>query len=144
LLFLVVYVDDIVLAGKSQQTIEKVKTNLGKIFRVKDMGELHYFLGVHIKQNFETGKIWIGQPSYAQDVLEKFGLENCKPAVTPVATGTKLLKATEDSELFDTTLYQFVGMLLYLLDQISHLLSVMLPGSAPSQPKNIGWQLSIS
>ena len=64
---------------------------------------------------FEAGKIWIGQPSYFQNVLEKCGLQNCKPAATPVATGTKLLKATEDSELFDTTLYQSaVGMLLYL------------------------------
>ena len=115
MLFLAVYVDDIVLAGKSQQTIAKVKADLGKHFRVKDMGELHYFLGVNVKQNFEAGKIWIGQPSYAQNVLEKFGLQNCKLAATPVATGTKLLKATEDSELFDTTLYQSaVGMLLYL------------------------------
>ena len=81
------------------------------------MGELYYFLGVNVKQNFEAGKTWIGQPmaSYAQNVLETSGLENCKPAATPVATGTKMLKATEDSELFDTTLYQSaVSMLLYL------------------------------
>jgi len=37
-------------------------------------------------------KIWIGQPSYVQNALEKFELENCKPATTPVATGWKLLK----------------------------------------------------
>ena len=67
-----------------------------------------------MKQNLETGKIWIGQSLYAQTVLKKFGLEKCKPAATPVATGIKLLKATEDSELVDTTLYQSaVGMLLY-------------------------------
>jgi len=115
LLILAVYVDDIVLAGKSQQVIAKVKADLGDCFQVKDMGELHYFLGVSVKQNIDTGKIWIGQPSYAQTVLKKFGLENCKLAATPVATGTKLLKATEDSELFDATLYQSaVGMLLYL------------------------------
>ena len=54
-------------------------------------GELHYFFGVNVKQNLETGKIWISQSFYAQTVLKKFGLENCKPAATPVATGTKLL-----------------------------------------------------
>ena len=115
LLILAVFVDDIILAGNSQQAIAKVKADLGECFQVKDMGELHYFLGVSVKQNIDTGKIWIGQPSFAQPVLKKFGLENCKPAATPVATGAKLLKATEDSELFDATLYQSaVGMLLYL------------------------------
>ena len=115
LLILAVNVDDIALAGKSQQTIVKVKTKFGEHFRVIDMGGLHYFLGVNVKQNLETGKIWIGQSFYAQTVLKKFGLENCKPAATPVATRTKLLKATEDSELVDATLYQSaVGKLLYL------------------------------
>ena len=53
-------------------------------------GELHYFVGANVKQNFETRKIWIGQPSMlSRTVLEKFGLENCKPFATPVATGTK-------------------------------------------------------
>jgi len=75
LLILAVYVDDIVLAGKSQQAIAKVKADLGDCFQVKDMGELHYFLGVSVKQNIDTSKIWIGQPSYAQTMLKKFGLE---------------------------------------------------------------------
>jgi len=71
-------------------------------------------------------------------VLEKSEIQICKPADTPVATG---IKAAEDSELFDTTLYQsIVRMLLYLSDQTSHLLSI-LPDSVP---KNIGWQLSVS
>ena len=115
LMILAVYVDDILLAGKSPQRIAQVKADLGEHFRVKDMGELHYFLGVNVKQNSDSTEIWIGQPSYTQTVLKKFGLENCKPAATPVAQGTKLLKASEDSELFDATLYKSaVGMLLYL------------------------------
>ena len=57
-----------------------------------------------MKQNFETGKIWIGQPSYIQTVLEKFGLENCKSAATPVATGTKLLKIQNCLTLLCTNL----------------------------------------
>ena len=115
LLILAVYVDDILLAGKSQTRITQVKTELGKSLGVEDLGELHYFLGVNVKQHSDGGNIWIGQPSYTQEVLKKFGLEHCKPAATPVAQGTKLLKATDDSELFDATLYKSpVGMLLYL------------------------------
>ena len=80
----------------------------GRLFQVKDMGELHYFLGVTVKQNFETG-------TCTQTILQEFGLEHCKPAATPVAQGTKLWKATEDSKLFDDTLYRSaVGMLHHL------------------------------
>ena len=56
---------------------------------------------MNVKQNSEAGKIWTGQQPYTEAVLKKFGLEHCKPAATPVAQGTKLLKTTEDSELFD-------------------------------------------
>ena len=67
---LAVYVDDILLAAKSQQKIDQVKADLGKQFHVKDMGELHYFLGVCVKQNPETGKIWIGQQAYTEAVIK--------------------------------------------------------------------------
>ena len=50
LLILAVYVDDILLAGKSQQKIAQVKADLRKLFQLKDMGELHYFLGVSVQQ----------------------------------------------------------------------------------------------
>ncbi len=109
---LAVYVDDILLAGESQQKIAQVKSELGSHFQVKDMGELHYFLGVSVEQNTETGYTWIGQPAYTQAVIKKFGLENSKPVNTP---GTKLVNASDESEIVDETLYQSaVGSLLYL------------------------------
>ena len=64
LLILAVYVDDIVLAEKSDKDTAEVKSALTKQFQVKDMGELHYFLGVSVKQNPKTGETWIGQPVY--------------------------------------------------------------------------------
>lgn len=110
-----VYVEDILLAVKSQQKIDQVKADLGKKFHVKDMGELNYFLGVSVKQNPETGKIWIGQQAYTEAVIKKFGMEHSKPICTPVTPGTKLQKATEQSEMVDVVLYQSaVGHLLYL------------------------------
>ena len=115
LFILGVYVDDILLAGESEQKLEQVKTVLGQQFLLKDMGELNYFLGVSVKQNPEQGKIWIGQPSYTEAVLKKFGMEHSKPTSTPVAPGTKLMRATEQSEMCDATIYQSaVGSLLYL------------------------------
>ena len=77
------------------------------------MGELHHFLGVGVQQPEEG--IWIGQPAYIQTLVKKFGMEHCKSANTPVTPGTKMLKATEQSEIVDATLYQSaVGSLLHL------------------------------
>ena len=104
LFILAVYVDDILLAAKSQQKINQVKADIGRQFHVKDMGELHYFLGVNVKQNPETGKIWIGQQAHTEAVIKKLGMEHSKPACTPVTPGTKLLKATEQSEMVDAIL----------------------------------------
>ena len=50
-----VYVDDIVLAGKTDERIAEVKKPLSERFKVKDMGNLHYFLGVKVAQNYDTG-----------------------------------------------------------------------------------------
>jgi len=110
-----VHVDNIVLAGKSDKRMEDVKKAIAMQFDVKDLGKLHYFLGMKIVQDEKTGKVWIGQPAYTESVLQKFGMENSKPVRTPVDTGTKLVKATDDEECVDQKLYQSaVGSLLYL------------------------------
>ena len=73
-----VYVDDIILAGKSNKKLTSVKQALSKEFQVKDMGELHYFLGVKVVQDHKTGNVWIGQESYTENVLRRFGMEDAK------------------------------------------------------------------
>ena len=54
---------------------------------MKDLGELNHFFGVKIVQNHGAGTVWIGQPTYTKAILQKFGLENCKPLTTPVDVG---------------------------------------------------------
>lgn len=115
LFVIAVYVDDILIAAKSEREITQIKDDLAKRFQLKDMGELHYFLGVRVKQCSKTGKTCIGQPGYTETILKRFGMEQCKPANTPIACETKLLKATQDSERVDASLYQSaIGCLLYL------------------------------
>ena len=108
-------------AGKSDKRTVEVKEDLAKQFQVKDMGELHYFLGVKITQNQKSGEVWIGQPAYTRSllrtrsILQRFDMEKAKTASTPVDTSIKLVKATEDSSSVDQQLYQSaVGSLLYL------------------------------
>ena len=69
LFIIAVYVDDIVLAGSSDKQMVQVKETLAKQFQVKDMGELHYFLGVNIDQDKESDRVCIGQPAYTSSVL---------------------------------------------------------------------------
>ena len=92
-----------------------IKQAFSQEFQVRDMGELHYFLGVKVVQDKDTGNIWIGQDSYTESILRRFGMENCKAIRTPVDASTKLVKAIDNDTEIDQKLFQSaVGSLLYL------------------------------
>ena len=56
---------------------------------MKDLGLLHYFLGLEVRQ--KIGKIFLSQGKYVRDILSKFGMMDCKPMVTPMVTNLKKL-----------------------------------------------------
>ena len=113
--FIGVYVDDIILAGRSDKKIREVKDALARKFNIKDMGKLHYFLGTMVLHDEKSESIWIGQPVYTNNLLKKFGMQDCKAVCTPVDISTKLVKATSEDECVDQQLYQSaIGSLLYL------------------------------
>lgn len=113
LCIIAVYVDDLIIACKSLDYLTKIKSSLSARYKMKDLGELNYFLGVHIFQ--DAGKIFINQSVYAQALLKKFGLENSKHVSTPVEMNCVLEKALDESDLFSCETYQSaVGSLLYL------------------------------
>ena len=110
-----VYVDDIILACKSDRLMKEMKDTLARQYKMKDLGELNYFLGVKVVQDTLKGQVWIGQPSCTENVLKKFGMEDAKPMETPVDPSQKLAKATETGTMCDQEQYQSaVGSLLYL------------------------------
>ena len=65
-----VYVNDIVLAGMDDRMAE-VKCALAMRFDVKDMGELHHFLGIKVIQDHSKGSVWVGHPAYAESTLQR-------------------------------------------------------------------------
>ena len=69
-----VYVDDILIAAKTDKRIAEVKVAIANRFEVKDMGELHYFLGVKIVQDLKAGTILLGQPAYSENMLQQFNM----------------------------------------------------------------------
>ena len=99
-----IYVDHILLAGKSIERLNAVKQALSQQFQVKDMGELHYFLGVTVIQDHKAGSVWIGQQSYTENILKKFGMEDAKSIRTPVDTSVKLIKGGNDDTSVDQQL----------------------------------------
>ena len=112
--YIAVYVDDIILAGKTEGILNEVKDSLSRKFEIKDLGELNYFLGVKVEQR-ENNSVWIGQPAYTTSLLQTFGMQDCKPVSTPVNVGSKLTKATDDDDSVDQQKYQSaIGSLMYL------------------------------
>ena len=92
------YVDDIVLEAMNKRQLNEVKQSPAKHFNIKDMGRLQYFLRMLIIHNDKTNEVWIGQPTYTDNLIWKFDMENTKPMKTPVDTSIKLVKATEGEE----------------------------------------------
>jgi hypothetical protein len=79
---------------------------------MKDLGLMHYFLGLEVWQSLE--RIFLNQGKYAVEILKRFNMLECKSMNTPMETKLKLLVDTS-SELIDATLYrQIIGSLMYL------------------------------
>ncbi|KAL4334975.1 hypothetical protein GQ457_07G002860 [Hibiscus cannabinus] len=112
LIALLVYVDDIILAGKDLKLLADVQNFLQSHFKLKDLGNLKYFLGFEIARS-KSG-ISLSQRQYALQLLEDTGSLAKKPAELPIASPHKLNK--DDGQfLDDPQLYRrMIGRLLYL------------------------------
>ncbi|PNY16332.1 retrovirus-related Pol polyprotein from transposon TNT 1-94, partial [Trifolium pratense] len=111
-LALLVYVDDILLAGPDIAEFDSIKSALHSTFCIKNLGQLKFFLGLDVAHS--SHGISICQRKYCLELLEDSGLTHCKPATTPLDPAAKL--STDDRPLFaDISAYRrLVGRLLYL------------------------------
>jgi hypothetical protein len=106
------YVDDIVLTASSQWLLEHVISSLQQEFAMKDLGQLHHFLGVTV-ETCPSG-LFLHQRQYALDILERAGMTDCKLCSTPVDTQAKL-SADPGAPVADPTSYRsLAGALQYL------------------------------
>jgi hypothetical protein len=102
ILTIVLYVDDLILTG-DEQLIHSCKEDLAKEFEMKDLGLLHYFLGLEIWQR--DGELFVSQGKYAREILGKFHMEVCKPMDTPLPGNWRKEDATS-GEVVDATVYR--------------------------------------
>ncbi|KAF5785164.1 putative RNA-directed DNA polymerase [Helianthus annuus] len=109
--YILVYVDDIIITGNNNQAIDHIITRLSSMFAIKDLGPLHYFLGIEVVRSGLD--LILSQKKYISDLLHRSGLSDCKPVSSPMSSSQVLLP--NDSPLFsDSTKYrQVVGALQY-------------------------------
>jgi hypothetical protein len=79
---------------------------------MKDLGPVHFFLGIQVQRTADG--FFLSQEQYADDVLHRAGMTDCKPASTPVDTKAKL-SSSAGQPVTDPTFYRsIVGALQYL------------------------------
>jgi hypothetical protein len=89
--YLLLYVDDIVLTASSPALLRRIISALQQEFSMKDLGVLHHFLGMHVQPSGDG--LLLSQKQYMVDLLDRTGMSECKPCLTPVDTNPKVAAA---------------------------------------------------
>ena len=102
----------IIPASNSKSMLLREKAALQQRFEMKDLGEVHYCLGIQVERDIDNKRMRLHQAQYFANLLEKFGMQDCKSAGTPVDQSTKLLP--NEGEPIDNENYQaLIGGLTY-------------------------------
>ena len=111
IIYLLLYVDDIIITGNNSSLLDSFARKLNSEFATKDLGSLSYFLGLEATST--TDGLFINQLKHARDILTRAQLFNSKPVHTPMIVSQHL---TSDGPAFSNpTLYRsLVGALQYL------------------------------
>lgn len=121
-IYLLLYVDDMLIASKNQGKIEKLKSHLSREFEMKDLDEVKKIFGMEISRDRRLGRLYLTQKEYLSKVLKRFGMnEKTKPVSTPLAPHFKLsasLSPKNDAEREYMTKVPYanaVGSLMYAM-----------------------------
>jgi transposase InsO family protein len=112
--YVLVYVDDMLLASRSMLLIDEVKRRLQGVFDIHDLGEATMFLGMEISRDRSSKELKLTQHRAAVNLASKYGLHDANGRCVPVSVGTQL---SGEGAVLDTSVYgysELVGSLLYL------------------------------
>jgi len=107
-----IYVDDIIVTGPDTEAISQLICNLQKDFALKDLGPLHYFLGVEAL--FDKHGLFLSQRRYITELLKKTNMLNANGVSSPMSSSASLSQFTGDAFSDDTLYRRVVGSLQYL------------------------------
>ena len=115
---ILIYVDDIIIIGNNQETINEVKNTFKSKFSMKEMGPLRYFVGMEINYNRELRTLEIHQQGYIDKILKENGMLECSSTRLPLDDPGQLILAQENDILLHgeqvTSYRKIIGMVLYL------------------------------
>ena len=120
-IFLLLYVDDMLIAAKSMSEVNKLKILLSREFDIKDLGAAKKIIGMEICRERALGRLWLSQSGYVRKVLKRFSMENAKPVSTPLAnhfrlSTTQCPKTDDDIQDMSKVPYaSAVGCLIYAM-----------------------------
>ncbi|KAL8103772.1 hypothetical protein AgCh_028101 [Apium graveolens] len=106
------YVDDMIFTGNNPGMFDDFKKVMTNEFEMTDIGQMSYFLGVEVKQNKDG--IFMSQKKYAEQIIKKFRMEECKPVSTPAEASIKLRIDSTRESVNPTLFKNLVGSLRYL------------------------------
>jgi hypothetical protein len=130
------YVDDEIIIGKIDGTIQKFKEGMKN-------GELKYFLGIEVTRNRKKREIYLSQEKFTNEIIETFNMKDAKPAPTPLDPSKNLTKFNQNDQILTNVPYrEAIGKLMYLMlgtrpdiaaavGQLSRFLD---------QPRNLHWE----
>lgn len=119
--YLLLYVDDMLIASKDMNQIKKLKDLLSSEFEMKDMGEAKRILGMEIHRDRSKGVLTLSQGNYLMKVLDTFKLDQCNSVQTPLGVHFKLRAATEkdlkeqEEEMKSVPYASAVGSIMYAM-----------------------------
>jgi len=113
--YLIIYVDDIIVIAKDKAAVDFAKKQLSGKFKMKDLGELNYILGIAVVRDHANREFKLNQTGLIERTIKRFGLDVCKPSNLPMTKGQR--EASPGTELGPEgkTRYEgMIGSLLYI------------------------------
>jgi hypothetical protein len=120
-IYLLLYVDDMLIAVKSRKEITTLKRLLSSEFEMKDLGAAKKILGMEITRDRKAGLLFLSQHAYIEKVLQRFNMHDAQSVSTPIAPHFKLFakqcaRSYEDIEYMSKVPYcSVVGSLMYAM-----------------------------
>lgn len=142
LLYVLVYVDDLIIIGSSPKAISDFKSYLDTCFYMKDLGVLKYCLDIEVVRS--PARIYLCQRKYTLDILDEIGLLGTKPSGFPTEQNHKLVHADGPLLTDPTPYWCLVGQLIYLADTRPDLAySVHFLSQFLSNPREDHWNATL-
>ncbi|KAL8013243.1 putative reverse transcriptase, RNA-dependent DNA polymerase [Plasmopara halstedii] len=144
--FIILYVDDLLIGCKSDEIADKIRDELAEHFVLNSLGEARYVLGMEIQYATEKGELSLRQSQFISKMLEKFGLSGCNPVRNPMVLGQDLTPDDSHSVHRNQTEYwELIGSLLYIVNATRPDISASLSTLSQflEQPREMHWHAAL-